>query len=94
MVRKPYHSLDDREGGVYRYYGSNGAKKTIAEFNGTCEVVRCFDNEQLYKISARWILDPVGTIAQGGMPDLFLWNPKVSKSMCVEVKSTERPDPK
>ncbi|CAL6358626.1 unnamed protein product [Bathycoccus prasinos] len=63
-------------------------KRRLLSLTELCEVVRCFDNEQLYKICARWILDPVGTIAQGGMPDLFLWNPEKSEAMCVEVKST------
>ena len=63
-------------------------KRRLLSLEELCEVVRCFDTEQLYKICARWILDPVGTIAQGGMPDLFLWDPLKSKVMCVEVKST------
>lgn len=63
-------------------------KKRYLSLTELVEIVRCFESEQLYSISARWIQDPLGTLGQGGMPDLFLWNPKKSKSMCVEVKST------
>jgi len=63
-------------------------KKRCLSLTELVEIVRCFESEQLYSISARWIQDPLGTLGQGGMPDLFLWNPKKSKSMCVEVKST------
>ena len=63
-------------------------KKRCLSLTELVEIVRCFESEQLYSISARWIQDPLGTLGQGGMPDLFLWNPEKSKSMCVEVKST------
>ena len=63
-------------------------KKLYLSLTELVEIVRCLKRRKLYSISARWIQDPLGTLGQGGMPDLFLWNPEKSKSMCVEVKST------
>ena len=62
-------------------------KREIPSLQQLVEVVNCIEPDALASICATLLEDPIGTIGQGGMPDLFIWKPNDRKAMCVEVKS-------